>query len=97
MRMGNGSESSVPVAYSAKSKAAPALFLIREGGMVRGWWRRRAQGAALGWYGPCRERGYRIAVDCPRREGAPCGWLRGREWVEGGGDDLTAGIAYVDR
>ena len=28
----NGSESSVPAAYSAKSKAAATLFLIREGG-----------------------------------------------------------------
>lgn len=33
--MGNGSESSVPAAYSAKSKAAPVVFLICEGGKGR--------------------------------------------------------------
>lgn len=52
--------------------------------------RRSAQGAALGWYGPCRSEGMGLSWT---------GHRRGSVWVakRGEGDDLTAGIAYVDR
>lgn len=75
---GNGSESSVPAAYSAKSKAALALFLIREGG---------GQSGRAG------------RLDATEVCGGGQGWgeRENGERVSEGGDDLTDGIAYVDR